>query len=104
MLTGRFIHANRALATGLVSEVVPDAKLNEAAQPYIDEMLTTAPMGLRLTKEGLSLSVDASSLEAVIAMENRNQMLSGRTEDFKEGLQAFIEKRAPRFKGESRGE
>ena len=104
MLTGRFIHARRALATGLVSEVVPDAKLEEAAQPYIDEMLTTAPMGLRLTKEGLNFSVDAPSLEAVIAMENRNQMLSGRTEDFKEGLQAFIEKRAPRFKGESRGE
>ncbi|MFX8633159.1 enoyl-CoA hydratase-related protein, partial [Acinetobacter baumannii] len=54
MLTGRFIHAQRALATGLVSEVVPDAQLEEAAQPYIDEMLTTAPMGLRLTKEGLN--------------------------------------------------
>lgn len=67
-------------------------------------MLTAAPMGLRLTKEGLNVSVDVPSLEAVIAMENRNQMLSGRTEDLKEGLQAFIEKRAPHYKGESHRE
>ena len=52
MLTGRFIHADRALATSLVSEVVPDDQLEAAAQPYIEEMLATSPMGLRLTKEG----------------------------------------------------
>src|SRR5215204_254130 len=38
MLTGRFIHAQRALATCLVSEVVPDDQLEAAAQPYLDEM------------------------------------------------------------------
>jgi enoyl-CoA hydratase/carnithine racemase len=99
MLTGRFIHAERALATGLVSEVVPDAELGEAARPYINEMLTTSPMGLRLTKEGLNMAVDADSLEAAMAIEKRNQVLCSKTSDAKEGMQAFLEKRAPEYTG-----
>jgi enoyl-CoA hydratase/carnithine racemase len=95
MLTGRFIHAQRALATGLVSEVVPDDQLEAAAQPYIDEMLLTSPMGLRLTKDGLNFAVDAPSLEAAMAIENRNQVLVSRTHDAAEGRNAFLEKRAP---------
>jgi enoyl-CoA hydratase/carnithine racemase len=98
MLTGRFINAQRALATGLVSEVVADDQLESAAQPYIEEMLMTSPMGLRLTKEGLNLAVDAPSLEAAMAIENRNQVLCARTEDFAEGLRAFIEKRRPVYR------
>ena len=99
MLTGRFIHAERALATGLVSEVVPDAELANAAQPYLHEMLTTSPMGLRLTKEGLNLAIDAQGLEAAMAIENRNQLMCSRTEDVKEGMQAFLEKRDPVYSG-----
>lgn len=99
MLTGRFIHADRALRTGLVSEVVPDAKLTEAVKPYLHEMLTTSPMGLRLTKEGLNLAIDANGLEAAMAIENRNQLMCSTTEDVKEGMRAFIEKRDPVYKG-----
>ena len=99
MLTGRFINAQRALATGLVSEVVPDADLAMAAEPYIDEMLATSPMGLRLTKEGLNVAVDAAGLEAAMAIENRNQILCSRTNDAKEGMQAFLEKRKPVYTG-----
>ncbi len=98
MLTGRFINAQRALAVGLVSEVVPEGRLEAAVQPYLDEMLTTSPMGLRLTKEGLALATDAPSLEAAMAIENRNQVLCSRSEDFAEGMRAFLEKRAPVFK------
>ncbi len=98
MLTGRFINAQRALAVGLVSEVVPEGQLEAAVQPYLDEMLTTSPMGLRLTKEGLALATDAPSLEAAMAIENRNQVLCSRSEDFAEGMRAFLEKRAPVFK------
>jgi enoyl-CoA hydratase/carnithine racemase len=95
MLTGRFIHAPRALAVGLVSEVVPDNQLEHAAQPYVDEMLAASPMGLRMTKEGLAMAIDASSLEAAMAIENRNQVMTSRSPNFAEGMRAFLEKRAP---------
>ena len=97
MLTGRFINADRALATGLVSEVVPEEELESAARSYVDDMLTTSPIGLRLTKEGLGMAIDAPSLEAAMAIENRNQILCSQSEDFKEGMRAFLEKRPPNY-------
>ncbi len=95
ILTGRFIGAERALAVGLVSEVVAEDGLDTAAEPYIEAMLTASPTGLRLSKECLNMSVDAGSLEAVIAMEDRNQVLCSRSEEFNEGIRAFLEKRKP---------
>ncbi|WP_310496809.1 enoyl-CoA hydratase-related protein [Sandarakinorhabdus sp.] len=99
MMTGRFIHAPRALATGLVSEVVPDDQLAAAVQPYLEEMLAASPIGLRMTKEGLAMAIDASSLEAAMAIENRNQLMCAASEDFREGLRAFLEKRPPVWSG-----
>ena len=99
MLTGRFIEADRALASGLVSKVVARADLDGAADEYLAEMLTTSPMGLRLTKEGLNMSIDAAGLEAAMAIENRNQVLCARSNDAKEGMRAFMEKRAPEYTG-----
>jgi len=95
ILTGRFIGAERALAVGLVSEVVDEDKLDEAAEPYVDAMMTASPVGLRLSKECLNMSVDAGSLETVIAIEDRNQVLCSRSEEFSEGIRAFLEKRKP---------
>jgi enoyl-CoA hydratase/carnithine racemase len=99
MLTGRFMDAQRAYALGLVSRVAPLLELQLEAKALADDMLHATPLALRLTKEALGLAVDASSMEAVIAMEDRNQTLCTQTADFREGMQAFLEKRAPNYTG-----
>lgn len=100
MYTGAFIDAQRAKATGLVSDAVPDAELESRAGAFIDPMLRTAPLGLRLTKETLNASLRVTDLKAVIDLEERAQMLCGRGPDFEEAMKAFLEKRAPRFQEE----
>ena len=97
LLTGRFVDAQRALHIGLVSEVVPDAKLEAAGQALVDDMLATSPLGLRLTKEAIAATTGAS-LDEAIALEDRNQTLCAMGPDVREGLQAFLEKRPPRFR------
>ncbi|MGA2410075.1 MAG: enoyl-CoA hydratase-related protein [Candidatus Binataceae bacterium] len=97
MLTGRFINAQRALATGLVSEVVAEDDLDKAAGQLAQEMTETSPLGLRLTKECLGASVDAGSLEQAIFMEDRNQALCVGAGYIGEGARAFVEKRKPRY-------
>lgn len=97
MLTGRFIHAQRALAVGLVSEVVPDDQLEKAGESWVEDLLAASPMGLRMTKEGINVSVDGSSLEHVMALENRNQLMTAGSKNFAEGMRAFLEKRKPNY-------
>lgn len=98
LLTGRFIHAPRALAVNLVSEVVADGELEFAAQSYVEDMILTSPMGLRLTKDALNFSVDAASLEAAMAIEDRHQSLLALTGDAIEAGLAFFEKRKPEYR------
>ena len=98
LLTARFIHAPRALATGLVSAVVPDAELSQAAGPFVEEMLRATPMGLRLTKEALNYAIDAPSLQSAMAMEDRHQSLLALSDDAAEAAIAFMEKRPPVFR------
>ena len=97
LLTGDFIDAARAERTGLVSRVVPDDQLDEAARELAGRMLRNTPLGLRLTKECLKHSIDAGSLEQAIAMEDRNQVVAVGTKDFREGVAAFLQKREARF-------
>lgn len=97
LLTGNFIDAARAEKLGLVSRVVPDAELEAAARSLANDMLRNSPLGLRLTKECLNMSLDAGSLEQVVAMEDRNQILCTRSEDFAEGVKAFLEKRPAKY-------
>lgn len=95
ILTGRFIKAQRALSVGLVSEVVADDELDQAAESYVEDLLATSPIGLRLSKECLNMSIDAPSLESAVAMEDRNQILCAQSDDFKIGVMAFLTKNKP---------
>ncbi len=94
ILTGEFIEAERAHALGLVSRLVEDADgLDAAGRAMAESLLKVAPIALRLSKEALRHAIDATSIEAVVAMEDRNQVLCARTEDFHEAMAAFFERR-----------
>jgi len=93
LLTGRFIDAERAAAMGLVSEAVDPGELEERGRAIAGEILANSPVGVRLTKECLNMNVDAGSLEAAIALEDRQQILTSTTGDMREGVAAFLEKR-----------
>ena len=98
LLTGRFMSAEKALACGLVSEIVPAEGLFDKALALADEMLLTSPMGLRLTKDALNLNIDAGSMEAAFALEDRQQVLLSQTADAAEARAAFMAKRAPEYR------
>lgn len=97
LLTGAFIDAERALKVGLVSDVVPEADLEARGQAMVDAILANSPLGVRLTKEALNMNIDAQSLEAAIALEDRQQILCAQTDDMREGIGAFLEKRDPAY-------
>jgi enoyl-CoA hydratase/carnithine racemase len=99
LLTGRFIDAARARAINLVSDIVPEEQLLDEGLAMADEMLANSPMGLALTKDALNLNIDAPSLAAAIALEDRQQIMLCGTDDHNEAVTAFREHRPPRYRG-----
>ena len=99
LLTGRFVEAEEALRIGLVTDVTEAEALIDRALAVAELICGNSPMGVRLTKQVVQINVDAPSLDAAIALENRNQVLAVQTADMSEALNAFREKRAPRFVG-----
>lgn len=98
MLTGRIVDADEAYRLGIVNRIVPADDLLDAALALAREIAANSPFGVRLSKEILQTNVDAPSLEAAIALENRSQVLATRTADMAEALSAFREKRTPQFR------
>ena len=84
---------------GLVTDVCEPEELIDKALALAELICMNSPVGVRLTKQVVQLNVDAPSLEAAIALENRNQVLAVQTADMSEALNAFREKRTPRFVG-----
>lgn len=97
MMTGRFIGAQRALATGLVSEIAADADLKSVADVLIEDLLRTSPAGLRKTKETMEVTLRSDDLQAVMKLEEHTQMICLQGPDFAEAIAAFAEKRPPQF-------
>jgi enoyl-CoA hydratase/carnithine racemase len=100
LMTGNFIGAERALATGLVSRVVPTDALIEAGWAMAGDMLRGSPLGLRMTKETLNLVIDAPSLEAALTLEDRQQVMLIATQDHEEAVAAVKAKRPPVYRNE----
>lgn len=99
LLTGRFIHADRALRLGLLSDVVEPDRLLDTGLALADEMVANSPYGLALTKQALNMNIDAPSIESAFAIEDRQQVMLAGTEDHREAMTAFVEKRTPQYLG-----
>ena len=99
MLTGRVIDAAEADRLGLVSRVVEDRPVVDAALDVAAEILANSPTGVWMTKEVMWSQLEVGSLQAGIDLENRTQVMTSMTEDLREAVTAFGEKRPPRFGG-----
>jgi enoyl-CoA hydratase/carnithine racemase len=99
LLTGRMIYAERALRLGLLSDVVEEDRLLETGLSLAKEMIDNAPYGLSLTKQALNINIDAPSMEAAFALEDRQQVMLAATDDHAEAMTAFVEKRDPAYRG-----
>lgn len=75
MLTGDFLSAQEAMNLGMVSRLVEPSDLQKTALELAQTINKKNPMGLRLTKEAINMSLDAGGLEQVLNLEDRNQAL-----------------------------
>jgi 2-(1,2-epoxy-1,2-dihydrophenyl)acetyl-CoA isomerase len=98
MTSGRRLTAQEALDWGLVSEVVPDERLAERAAEWGAELAAMPTRGVALSKR-LFDNASTATLEEQLELEAQLQAAATRTEDFREGVDAFLQKREPEFKG-----
>ena len=96
MLTNRVLSAAEALEWGLVSQVVPDAEVRATATKLASR-LAEGPTGAFGATKRLLLASTSESLETQMELEGRAISAASGTAEGKEGIAAFLEKRAPRF-------
>ncbi|MCW5605114.1 MAG: enoyl-CoA hydratase/isomerase family protein [Burkholderiales bacterium] len=98
ILTGDLFGAKEAYEMGLVSEVVPDAEVEKRALAMAGQIAELSPLAIQQAKECVLRGLDAS-LDTGLALETRAIQLLFSSQDQKEGMAAFIEKRKPKFTG-----
>jgi enoyl-CoA hydratase/carnithine racemase len=98
-LTGETIGAGEALRIGLVSRVVPGTELMAAAREVADKIAANPPHAVRMTKR-LLREGQTATLANILEMSAAMQSLAHATRDNDEAMDAFLERRAPRFTGE----
>lgn len=98
VLTGKFISAKQAEAWGLVNRVVPVEVYLSEAQKLAREIAQMSPVAVRLAKEAVLKNYESFLLDG-LEFERKNFYLLFSTEDQKEGMKAFIEKRTAKFTG-----
>lgn len=98
ILTGDLFSAREALDMGLVSEVAPDAEVEKRAVAMAGQIAALSPLAIQQAKEAILRGMDAA-LETGLALETKAIQILFSSQDQKEGMAAFIEKRKPRFQG-----
>lgn len=98
LLTGQPVLAPQALTMGLASEVIPDGEVQDRALELACLIATMPPLAVAQIKEVLLAGQDAP-LSAALMLERKAFQLLFASEDQKEGMTAFLEKRKPDFKG-----
>jgi enoyl-CoA hydratase len=97
VLTGRRVDGAEAARIGLVLETFPDAELLDAALGLADQIVANTPLGTWMGKATLWSNLEIPSLEAAIDLEARTQILTLATEDAKEQLAAYRDRRSPAY-------
>jgi 2-(1,2-epoxy-1,2-dihydrophenyl)acetyl-CoA isomerase len=97
-ITADRIPAEKALSWGMVNEVVPAEQLLEVVAAWAGTLATGPTLAYGLTKRAMRRA-DGQTLDEALAYESHLQEIAGRSQDSKEGVQAFIDKREPEFKG-----
>jgi enoyl-CoA hydratase/carnithine racemase len=97
MLTSRRFDAAEALRIGLVTDVTEPDELAARVDATIDALLEAPPMSLSLTKQGMWLALEIPSFDAMIEMENRQQILTSTTADAAEAMAAYVGRRPPQY-------
>jgi 2-(1,2-epoxy-1,2-dihydrophenyl)acetyl-CoA isomerase len=98
MTSGRKLPAAEALEWGLVAEVVEEDRLLPRTQERAEELASMPTRGIAMTKRLFDRAA-AARLEEQLELEAQLQAAATRTDDFAEGVAAFLEKREPRFSG-----
>ena len=98
VLTGRMISADEALRWGLINKVVPVESYLEEAKTWAREIASKPPVAVRLAKESVLKAFD-TTIEGGLEFERKNFYLLFASDDQKEGMKAFTEKRKPEWKG-----
>jgi len=98
VLTGKFISAEEAFQFGLINKIVPVELYLQEAVKLAKEIAEMSPIAVQLAKESVNKVYD-SSLQEGLSFERKNFYMLFASEDQKEGMSAFIEKRKPEFKG-----
>jgi 2-(1,2-epoxy-1,2-dihydrophenyl)acetyl-CoA isomerase len=97
-ITGRKVSAAEALQIGLVNQVVPDAELFPATMKLAERLASLPPRGIALTKRAI-YAAWSNDLSTQLEYEAQLQTTAGQTRDHREGVNAFLEKRPPKFTG-----